>query len=73
MTRDFDAVRAAFPDDGLAVYAYEPGAPVVLEVWRNGAPVFTVERPTLAECILAVWPPEPEPPQLAPRVLTLFD
>lgn len=59
----FDELRAAYPALGFAVYAYEPGGGVVLEV-IDGQSVFTFRGLTLAAAVAAAFPkaPEPEPP-----------
>lgn len=66
-----DEARAAFPHLGLAVYAYDPGGPVTVEVHANGE-TWTFEAPTFAAAMDRAFPslarpPEPEPePEPAP-------
>lgn len=63
MTRpSLDDVRAAYPHLGLAVYAYEPGGPVTLEIHAAGQ-VFAFEAATEAEAVVTALPElEPQPP-----------
>ena len=64
-----DAARAAFPKLGLAIYGYEPGGPLTLEVHATDGQVFAFIGPTEAAVIARAFPsltapdPEPEPPQ----------
>lgn len=53
---DVDALRARFPHLGFAVYAYEPGGPVTLEVLTAQGEVFSLTRPTLAACAAELFP-----------------
>jgi hypothetical protein len=66
VTADLDDLRARFPHLGFGVYAYEPNAPVVLEVHMPGGRTHEIRRPTLAECIATAFPeltdPEPKAP-----------
>lgn len=39
----FDELRARLPDFGLALYAYEPGGPVTLEIVAPGEQPFSFE------------------------------
>lgn len=55
-----DHLRAAMPELGFALYAYNPGGPVVLEVHAADG-VFTFEAETAAAAIALVLPPEEEP------------
>lgn len=74
----FDDTRARFPHLGFAIYAFEPGGPVTLEVLSADGQRFTLTRPTLATALARAFPapalerptqpdvtPEPEP---APNV-----
>lgn len=54
-----DDLRALRPDLGFAVYAYEPGGEVTLEVLA-GADTFTFSAPTLTAAIEAAFPVEEE-------------
>jgi hypothetical protein len=63
-----DAVRAAFPRIGLAIYAYDPGKPLTLEVHAADGQVFTFTGATEADVLARAFPllvpaPEPEPEQ----------
>lgn len=75
-TPSLDDARAAFPKLGLAVYAYEPGGPVTLEVHAADGQVFTFSGPTVAAVLIRAFPslvpPEP-PPQPPEPQLTVFD
>ena len=75
-----DAARAAFPKLGLALYAYDPGAPLTLEVHAADGQTFTFTGPTEAAVIarafpsLAVAPVEPDPePTPEPITTNVFD
>lgn len=56
-----DDLRAARPELGLALYAFEPGGEVTLEVHHEGK-VYPFKGATEAEAILAAFPME-EPPE----------
>lgn len=62
-----DDARAAFPLLGLALYAYEAGGPVTLEIHTPDGQTFTFTGPTEAAVIARAFPsleapaPEPEP------------
>lgn len=64
---DLDAARAAFPKLGLAIYAYEPGGPVTLEVHAADGQTFSFTGDSEAAVIarafpsLLASPPEPDP------------
>lgn len=55
-----DAVRAAYPHLGFAVYAYDPGGPVTLEI-HDGGTVFTFRAATEAEAVALAFPAALEP------------
>lgn len=72
-----DDARAAFPKLGLALYAYDPGGPVTLEVHTADGQTFTFSGPTEAAVIARAFPslalppapqPDPEPDQPQPNV-----
>lgn len=67
-----DDARAAFPKLGLAVYAYEPGGPVTLEVHSADGQTFPFTGPTEAAVVARAFPslapPDPEPEQPQPNV-----
>jgi hypothetical protein len=69
---DFDAVRAAFPRLGLAIYAYDPGGLVQMEVHTADGQVFPFEGPTLAALIGRAFPSLAPPPEPAPTT-NVFD
>lgn len=64
-----DDARAAFPKLGLALYAYDPGGHVTLEVHTADGQTFPFEGPTEAAVIARAFPslvpapPEPDLPQ----------
>lgn len=62
-----DDARAAFPKLGLALYAYEPGGPITLEVHANDGQTFSFTGPTeaavIARAFPSLQPPEPDQPQ----------
>lgn len=70
MRPSLDDLRERFPHLGFAVYAFEPGGPVTLEIHAPGGHVFPVIRPTLAAAIATAFPevdvPDPAPPGPAP-------
>ncbi|AUQ95975.1 hypothetical protein PhaeoP66_03233 [Phaeobacter inhibens] len=63
-----DDLRVRFPHLGFGVYAYEPGAGVLLEIHMPVGMTHEIIRPSLAECIAAAFPelqdptPETNPP-----------
>ena len=56
-----DDLRAAHPDLGFALYAYDPRGPVTLEV-HAAEGVFTFIGSTEAEAIAAAFPQATEEP-----------
>lgn len=62
----FDELRALHPQLGFAVYAYEPGGAVTLEVHAPDGQTYEFTGPTLEAAIEAAFPPEPAAP--APNV-----
>lgn len=62
MTLDLDTLRDKFPHLGFAVYAYEPGEDVLLEILVPGGRPVEIKRPTLAACIAEAFP-EPQTPE----------
>lgn len=68
--RSLDEVRAAFPQLGLALYAYEPGGPVTLEIHAPEG-VFTFSAETEELAIAAAFPEPPPPPP--PPPVNVFD
>jgi len=80
---DLDAVRAAFPRLGLALYAFDPDGPVTLEVHAadgqtfsfTGATVGAVTRRAFPSLAVAPAPePIPEPTPVPPTTTTnVFD
>jgi hypothetical protein len=72
MAPTLDQLRLMFPWLGFAVYAYEAGGPVTLEIHDDGQ-VETHVAPTLDAALLLAFPLiETKEPQ-APRVPNLFD
>lgn len=69
----FDQARCQFHHLGFAVYAFEPGGPVHLEVHAPNGQVFDFHAPTLGGALAAAFPPEAaEQPQIVPTV-NIFD
>lgn len=64
----FDDLRAALPLTGLAVYAFDPGGPLTMELLTPDGRLLAIERATLAECIAAAMPPKPPDPVPAPSI-----
>ncbi len=58
-----DQYRALYPHIGLAVYAYEPGGPVTVEVLTQDGSQFTRQAPTAQEALEALFGPLPAPIQ----------
>jgi hypothetical protein len=61
----FDQIRDAYPHLGLAVYAYEPGGAVTVEVFAADGTRFQLSGLTLDGVLAALFPAnaalEPEP------------
>lgn len=62
-----DALRARQPDLGFAVYAYEPGGPVTLEVLTPDSATYVWTAPTLDMAIASAFP-EPEVTEPTPDI-----
>jgi hypothetical protein len=60
MLPSLDDLRRERPELALALYAFDPGGPVTLEILHDGRS-FTFSGATEAEAILAAFPP-PAPP-----------
>jgi hypothetical protein len=60
--KSLDELRRAFPGLGFAIYAYESGGPVILEI-HSGDEVYTFTAWTEAEAIALAFPAAPPPPQ----------
>ncbi len=56
-----DQYRALYPHLGLAIYAYEPGGPVTVEVLAQDGSQFTRQAPTAREALEALFGPIPGP------------
>lgn len=60
-----DDIRARYPALSGALYFYEPGQPVTLEMIDDQGKSFSFTAPTVAECLERAFPeltpPEPEP------------
>lgn len=65
-----DDARAAFPKLGLAIYAYEPGGPITLEVIAADGQTFSFTGATEAALIARAFPSlaAPVEPEPAPNV-----
>lgn len=53
-----DELRALRPDLSFALYAMTPGGPVTLEIYHDGQ-VYAFSGETVADAILAAFPPDP--------------
>lgn len=58
-----DAVREAYPDLGMALYALDPRGPVTLEILTDTGDLFTFHGSTEAEVLGRAFPAPPEPEQ----------
>lgn len=73
-----DDARAAFPKLGLALYAYDAGGPVTLEIHTADGQTFPFVGPTEAAVVarafpsLAAAPVEPDPTP-EPTTTNVFD
>ena len=69
-----DDARAAFPHLGLALYAFEPGGPVTLEV-HAGEQVFRFKGVSVGAVMRRAFPslntppPPPTPPEIVPETV----
>lgn len=54
-----DDARARFPGFGFALYAYEPGGSVTLEIHTGEGEPFVFTAATEAEALELAFPPEP--------------
>ncbi len=67
-----DEARAAYPHLGMAVYAFEPGGAVTLEVHAPNGETWTFSAPTEAAAIALAFPPE-EPAPVVEVPVNIFD
>lgn len=68
-----DQARAAYPHLGMAVYAFEPGGPVTLEVHAPNEETWAFEAATEAAAIALAFPAE-DPPAAEPETpINIFD
>lgn len=67
--KTLDDIRAAYPHLGLALYAYVPGGPFVLECLSTDGKTFKFTGATEADAVAAAFPdedtPAPPPPATA--------
>jgi hypothetical protein len=71
-----DDVRREHPTLGAAIYAYQPGEAVTLEVHTPDGQVFSWTGPTEADVLLQAFPPDIEPDTPAieePTPTNIFD
>lgn len=69
-----DDARAAYPHLGLAVYAFEPGGPLTLEVHAPNGQVWTFPAATEAQALAAAFPAEEPTPVAEPeKPINIFD
>ena len=57
-----DDLRVRFPGLGFAVYAYDPGGDVTLEIHSADGGLYAFVGPTLAAAIATTFPPLEPPP-----------
>lgn len=64
-----DEIRAQFPDLGFAIYAYEPGGAITVEVLTPDGARFTRQAPTMTEALAGMFglPTEETPDDLEAR------
>lgn len=72
MRRSLDDIRAERPELGLALYAYDPGGIVTLEVLHGGE-TFTFTGATESDVINAAFPPAQEAAAPPPSTNSIFD
>lgn len=65
-----DDLRRLRPDLSFALFAMEPGEDVTLEIYHDGH-VYPFHGATVADAILAAFPPQPEEPPATPD--SIFD
>lgn len=68
-----DATRALYPHLGFAIYAFEPGGPLMLEIHTPDGRIFPFRAPTLEAALAKAFPPEEPPDEPAPTEPTLAD
>lgn len=79
-----DDVRARYPALAGALYFYDPGQPVTLEILTPTGETFSFTAPTVAECIGKAFPeltgigiptsePEPTEPEPEEPEASVFD
>jgi len=66
-----DDIRARYPHLGVAIFAMDPGGPVVVETYTADGQVFPFTAPTAAEALALAFPEMMTPPD-APEE-TVFD
>lgn len=76
--KTLDDIRAKYPHLGLALYAYEPGKPVTLEVIASDGKTFSWTAPTEEAAIAAAFeddeaPPAPVIPTTPTTTVNVFD
>ncbi len=57
-----DDLRRVHPELGAALYAYEPGGPVTLEIHTPDGQVYSFAGDTEAAALALAFPPEPDEP-----------
>lgn len=67
-----DDLRALRPDLALALFAMEPGQGVTLEIYHGGH-VYPFKGATVADAILAAFPPQADEPTTPPQPDSIFD
>lgn len=66
-----DDLRKARPDLSFALFAMEPGEDLTLEIYHDGH-VYPFHGATVADAILAAFPPAPQAAPAAPEA-SIFD
>ena len=70
-TCSLDAARDENPALGFALYAYEPGGPVTLEIIDPDGQIFSFVGATASEALAIAFPPAP--PEPATPSASIFD
>ena len=68
-----DEARAAHPEFGFALYAYEPGRPVTLEIIAPDGSIARFDGQTEAAVLREAFPPEEPAPAEDPAPITATD
>ena len=66
LAADLDAIRAAYPEWGFALYAYDPGGEVTLELLAPSGDRFEFHALSVASVLRVAFPHFQPPPAAAP-------